>query len=859
MPSNYRKKVLSGLTLFIFLFNFFLIPTPEHTLQAAAINWKPIDDYHEQFVKNSDPSEQQLFNTVYAAIRAADESAILAIMSDLFMTEEFIAALEASQLNPEDLVNLFKSALAIDVYNPQTRDAAYRQFSQQYSAKIKLLLGEQINANDLISYIIAIQEEWRKLAVIDLEKNVGLSWMNLSKEAFAQKISGFLKQAIGSVTNTPDHAKVKSLLDNLGWDTEKLNAGALNFYNEFDPHYDLRNLLGLFYIRSSINLSGEDTNYITHDNGSATLNTYLGSLPLDMVVNVGSRDILTVAAKPNIRFVLWDIKEHSAQTPSIGSAEYGRLRTMGTGSAEVTLYRYAGGTPAQAWLFKMKINVSPLTSLNITTSSNYSDRGTVNSPAGAVKGEIVNISAVANPGYHFKEWRVISGPVVLSSTKTPEATFTMPGGPVEIQAEFSLGNAYDIKLSSNNESWGTAKSSVAFALPGDTVTLTAMAKEDSQFKQWHVTSGGIVISSPDTPTVTFTMPTMDVEIQAEFKNLCSVTMTVNNTAWGYSRAMIPGIMSPEKIASGTEVSIYAYITDTQQQGINFVKWQVIKGDIVIADPYSQFTSFIMPFEDVEIQGIVSPALLNLAVYAKTVNDLEAGTVAITKGSAQNKYDDRVTVKASPNTDYSFSKWVDTDDAYAPAVSNEEVYSFNIKDHTALYAVFNDTRLIFDKQTGTITGWPSARGNVVIPDQIDGVTVKAIGHNAFRYNANIISISIPDTVTAIGFAAFAGCFRLSDINLPAALISIGYASFLGCSSLQSITIPAAVTSIDNIVFYDCSGLRSVIFTGKFPSSLFGGDIFPNNDDLAVYYTPEAKALDPSWGSKPIGGKMPQLLP
>lgn len=60
---------------------------------------------------------------------------------------------------------------------------------------------------------------------------------------------------------------------------------------------------------------------------------------------------------------------------------------------------------------------------------------------------------------------------------------------------------------------GTASADSASAVQGTTVTLTAAPAEGYIFKGWNVVSGGVTISADNS----FTMPDMDVEIQAVFE------------------------------------------------------------------------------------------------------------------------------------------------------------------------------------------------------------------------------------------------------------------------------------------------------------------------------------------------------
>ena len=76
-------------------------------------------------------------------------------------------------------------------------------------------------------------------------------------------------------------------------------------------------------------------------------------------------------------------------------------------------------------------------------------------------------------------------------------------------------------------------------------------------------------------------------------------------------------------------------------------------------------------------------------------------------------------------------------------------------------------------------------DVIIPETINGVSVTAIGANAF-YNKQITSVSIPEEVKTIGSMAFTNN-QLTSIHLPAKLDTIEYAVFKN-NQLSSVIIP-----------------------------------------------------------------------
>ncbi len=67
---------------------------------------------------------------------------------------------------------------------------------------------------------------------------------------------------------------------------------------------------------------------------------------------------------------------------------------------------------------------------------------------------------------------------------------------------------------------------------------------------------------------------------------------------------------------------------------------------------------------------------------------------------------------------------------------------------------------FDNKRGAITGYRGSETELVIPEKINGTTVRVIGENAFKNNVGLKSITIPSCVTYIEEGAFEGCIGLT---------------------------------------------------------------------------------------------------
>ncbi|HEZ7990141.1 MAG TPA: leucine-rich repeat protein [Ruminococcus sp.] len=123
---------------------------------------------------------------------------------------------------------------------------------------------------------------------------------------------------------------------------------------------------------------------------------------------------------------------------------------------------------------------------------------------------------------------------------------------------------------------------------------------------------------------------------------------------------------------------------------------------------------------------------------------------------------------------------------------------------------------FDSATGTITKYNGSDTDIVIPSEINGVTVTQIKDMAFDECTEIISIYIPDSVTSIGSGAFNNCSKLEKVTLPNAIEIIPAGMFYHCSSLTDIQIPDSVTDIQMSSFEGCSSLTNI----EIPDSVTG---------------------------------------
>jgi len=163
--------------------------------------------------------------------------------------------------------------------------------------------------------------------------------------------------------------------------------------------------------------------------------------------------------------------------------------------------------------------------------------------------------------------------------------------------------------------------------------------------------------------------------------------------------------------------------------------------------------------------------------------------------------------------------------------------------TALYAVWepwSDASLFDVEEVADglmITGYHGHEEKVVIPAEIGGVTVTAIGKGAFQNNTEINSnneiksIILPPTIVRVKDAAFAD-LPLEEVTLFDSLTSLSASAFKGCDSVKTLHINAATAPRYSGTYYDtfpdkldylrahAADAKLVLFSGS--STRFGYD-------------------------------------
>ena len=119
------------------------------------------------------------------------------------------------------------------------------------------------------------------------------------------------------------------------------------------------------------------------------------------------------------------------------------------------------------------------------------------------------------------------------------------------------------------------------------------------------------------------------------------------------------------------------------------------------------------------------------------------------------------------------------------------------------------KYVLEDGGATITGCvEEPSGELVIPSELGGYPVTAIGDEAFDCASGFTGVTIPGSVTRIGERAFSLCAGLTSVTIPGSIKTIGDLAFVGCFRLESVTISEGVTSIGAGAFHECFSLPSL---------------------------------------------------
>ena len=139
-------------------------------------------------------------------------------------------------------------------------------------------------------------------------------------------------------------------------------------------------------------------------------------------------------------------------------------------------------------------------------------------------------------------------------------------------------------------------------------------------------------------------------------------------------------------------------------------------------------------------------------------------------------------------------------------------------------------------TVTISRYIGTETDIVIPSQIDGKAVSAIG--------NVTGTT----------GAFEGCTNMTSVVIPDGVTEIQDNAFYGCTSLETVTIPSGVALLRNCAFCDCPNLRAVYFEGDAPQQ--ANYVFDSAENVTMYYQAGTSGWENPWHGRPAEVYIPE---
>ncbi len=114
-------------------------------------------------------------------------------------------------------------------------------------------------------------------------------------------------------------------------------------------------------------------------------------------------------------------------------------------------------------------------------------------------------------------------------------------------------------------------------------------------------------------------------------------------------------------------------------------------------------------------------------------------------------------------------------------------------------VYDDENLVIDED-GTITEYNGYNTRLDIPEQLDGIKVKALGPEVFSFHYYLGYVSLPEGLEAIGESAFDNAFYLRYVKLPSSVRTIGDHAFWNSYHGSEIEWPESLETIGDEAFY-----------------------------------------------------------
>ena len=309
----------------------------------------------------------------------------------------------------------------------------------------------------------------------------------------------------------------------------------------------------------------------------------------------------------------------------------------------------------------LNIVPSKLHSITVPEGCSYKVNGA--ELTGAHEGQTVTVTA-PDKGDHFEfaGWTISPDSVTLTDADKLTATFTMPDGDVKL--ENSYNQLYDVTVLK-----GTATPS--FAKEGTPITITADTIPGRKFERWDVLNDKVTLANKNSNTTTFNMPAGEVQVEAKYKALQSIT--VNDGTYTVNGETTTEAVKGDKIVA---------TANPAPEGEKFAGWNVVGVDgLTDEQKAASPIEFDMPKNGVE-----------LTAQYKTLRNIVVNNGTYTVNGTDDKQaveGDKINIKAAERPGYQFVRWeVVPDNVTITGVNNEEATFTMPNENVELKARYN---------------------------------------------------------------------------------------------------------------------------------------------------------------------------
>ena len=393
-----------------------------------------------------------------------------------------------------------------------------------------------------------------------------------------------------------------------------------------------------------------------------------------------------------------------------------------------------------------------------------------------------------------------------------------------------------VTVAQGQESWGTAtvgetsttgkKNQYVFEdyLPGETVTITATAKEGYHFDHWEIDG--------DKKHTEYKPATLDFEAEeiiyiayfAEGEGSESTFHFISVVSNDNGKGRVTG-------SGNYEYGSTVILTATAEQGYQFNGW---------SDGNTDNPRQIIVTSDATYIANFDTQMCTVSVLSNNEN------MGVASGSGIYSYGTELSVEATPAEGYQFIYWSDgnTDNPRQVIVTSDATYIANFYAMCTVSVLSNNENMGVASGSGiysygtelSIEATPEegyqfiywSDGNTDNPRQVivtSDASYMAIFTDVWGTCGDNLTWGLTDGVLTISGTGTMTNFDWGDapwyeyrediasLTIGNSVTSIGNGAFDNCSGLTSVTIGKSVTSIGNGAFNGCSNLTSVIWNAK----------------------------------------------